>query len=430
MPFQSSARGKYGPQGMKAMKGPLAPTWTTSGTLTQAQPSTAYSYQLVASDDSGDAPVYTLNTGSIPSGLSISSSGLLSGTPTQSGTFTFTVNATDTNGRSTASSTLTLVSVNPVAPAGTGQIFTAADQQTNYTFAQAGTYYVYCVGAGGQTGGGNGGGSGGVTASKLTVTAGTVFGVGVGSVGGGYEMRGGSGSNHAGGGGSYVKLVSGSCTNASAANSGYLLVAGGGGGGATHGFGANYGGNGNGQGGAEYSDYNPDSGYGGYSGWNGGAGGSSAHGGGNGGSANNANQHYGANWQTSSGNYGGAGGGGYGGGASGMSGTGGTGNAGGYGDGWAQDGGFNSYRRGGGGGGSHPSSCGGTGGGGGGLVQGDTSDGRFEYGSYRVTPFRTTSPYRRQLNEVMASLGRSDLTIGSYGNTNTQGAVWIVASGS
>lgn len=114
-----------------------------------------------------------------------------------------------------------------------------------------------------------------------------------------------------------------------------------------------------------------------------------------------------------------------------MSGTGGTGNAGGYGEGWAQDGSWLSYRRGGGGGGSHPSSCGGTGGGGGGLLLGDLTNSNFAYASYRVTPNRTTSPsgYSRGLNTVMASLGRPDLTIGSYGNTATQGAVWIVSDG-
>lgn len=113
MPFKGSSRGAYGPQGQKAMRGPLAPVWVTSGTLPQATPGTAYSYQLSATDDSGVAPIYTLASGSLPTGLSISSSGLISGTPSNSGTFNFTVRATDENTRFTDSSSLTLVSINP-----------------------------------------------------------------------------------------------------------------------------------------------------------------------------------------------------------------------------------------------------------------------------------------------------------------------------
>ena len=109
MPFKSSGRGAYGPQGQKVIKGPLAPVWVTSGTLTGAGTG-AYSYQLVATDDSGDAPTYSLATGSLNPGLSLSSTGLISGTATgTTNTATFTVRATDVNGRFTDSETLTLV---------------------------------------------------------------------------------------------------------------------------------------------------------------------------------------------------------------------------------------------------------------------------------------------------------------------------------
>jgi hypothetical protein len=109
MPFISSARGAYGPQGQKVIKGPLAPVWTTSGTLTGATTS-AYSYQLVATDDSGDAPTYALVSGALPTGMTLSSSGLISGTATgTSATYNFVVSATDVNGRATNSGTLTIV---------------------------------------------------------------------------------------------------------------------------------------------------------------------------------------------------------------------------------------------------------------------------------------------------------------------------------
>ena len=109
MPFKSSARGAYGPQGQKVIKGPLAPVWVTSGTLTGAT-TAPYSFQLSATDDSGDAPTYSLASGSLNPGLTLSSTGLISGTATgTTNTATFTVRATDVNGRFTDSGTLTLV---------------------------------------------------------------------------------------------------------------------------------------------------------------------------------------------------------------------------------------------------------------------------------------------------------------------------------
>ena len=107
MPFKASARGSYGPQGQRVIKGPLAPVWVTTS-LPGVSQNQAYSQQLNATDDSGDAPTYTLNSGSLPTGLSLSSSGLISGTASAAGTFTFTVNATDVNGRFTTSGSLSI----------------------------------------------------------------------------------------------------------------------------------------------------------------------------------------------------------------------------------------------------------------------------------------------------------------------------------
>jgi hypothetical protein len=56
--------------------------------------STAYSQVFSASGGSGTY-TYAITNGALPSGLSLSSSGTLSGTPTANGTFTFTVTATD-----------------------------------------------------------------------------------------------------------------------------------------------------------------------------------------------------------------------------------------------------------------------------------------------------------------------------------------------
>ena len=115
MPFKSSARGAYGPQGQKVIKGPLSPVWVTgTGSLGSANLGSSVSIQLSATDDSGDAPTYTIASGSLPTGLSLSSSGLISGTLGGSaGTATFTVNATDVNGRATTSGSFTFTSIQP-----------------------------------------------------------------------------------------------------------------------------------------------------------------------------------------------------------------------------------------------------------------------------------------------------------------------------
>jgi hypothetical protein len=64
----------------------------------------AYSFQFEAT---GDVPItWTVSVGSVPAGLSLSSSGLLSGTPTGTGTTNFTVQATNTQGNDTLACSL------------------------------------------------------------------------------------------------------------------------------------------------------------------------------------------------------------------------------------------------------------------------------------------------------------------------------------
>lgn len=68
-------------------------TTTTLGSISQGVP---FSRQLQAS---GSAPVtFAVTTGLLPAGLTLSSSGLLSGTPTGSGAYSFTITATNGNG--------------------------------------------------------------------------------------------------------------------------------------------------------------------------------------------------------------------------------------------------------------------------------------------------------------------------------------------
>jgi uncharacterized protein (TIGR03437 family) len=85
------------------------PTVTLSpNTLPGGQVGAAYTQTLTATG--GGAPSFALSTGALPPGLTLNTAtGALSGTPTQAGTFTFTIRATDSSGCSgTREYTLTI----------------------------------------------------------------------------------------------------------------------------------------------------------------------------------------------------------------------------------------------------------------------------------------------------------------------------------
>ncbi|MFZ3138073.1 MAG: putative Ig domain-containing protein [Thermodesulfovibrionales bacterium] len=86
----------------------ISPSTLTSGTVGQG-----YTYQIATSG--GQAPItFSLVSGALPSGLSMSASGLISGTPSPAGTSTFTVRATDScaGGAQTSDKSMT-ITVNP-----------------------------------------------------------------------------------------------------------------------------------------------------------------------------------------------------------------------------------------------------------------------------------------------------------------------------
>jgi len=76
---------------------------TNTGTV-----NTAFSKTFTAGNTIGTV-TFSLNSGTLPAGLTLSAAGVLSGTPTQTGSFPITVKATDANGCSGIGSTYTLI---------------------------------------------------------------------------------------------------------------------------------------------------------------------------------------------------------------------------------------------------------------------------------------------------------------------------------
>ncbi|HET7306683.1 MAG TPA: putative Ig domain-containing protein [Gammaproteobacteria bacterium] len=111
----TDSNGDTGVQNYKLTVDPPTITIAPSG-LPPANYGTAYSQKLTASG--GTAPYsFSISAGALPAGLSLSSTGDISGTPTAAGTFNFTVQAADSSpgGPYTGSQNYTLT-VNPPPP--------------------------------------------------------------------------------------------------------------------------------------------------------------------------------------------------------------------------------------------------------------------------------------------------------------------------
>ncbi|GAB3997854.1 hypothetical protein GCM10028807_43980 [Spirosoma daeguense] len=145
----------------------------TNPSTTNATQGTAFSQNFTASG--GATPrSFTLASGTLPTGLTLTTTGALSGTPTQNGPFPIMVRATDANGCSGVSATynlmvnssLTITNLSParnVRSASLGSnIAVTFDQPLNPGAATLGALRVFSHQRGGQL---NNGAGGGITAS-------------------------------------------------------------------------------------------------------------------------------------------------------------------------------------------------------------------------------------------------------------------------
>lgn len=107
-------------QTLLAMFAPSTPTIVV--TLTTPNGFTGVAYTGSATATGGTAPyTYAVTSGSLPPGLSLSSAGVISGTPTAAGTFTFTVTATDAGAfTGSASGSITINDISPNIPTSSG----------------------------------------------------------------------------------------------------------------------------------------------------------------------------------------------------------------------------------------------------------------------------------------------------------------------
>jgi hypothetical protein len=90
-----------------------SPVWTTSSVLPIFTRNVAYSTTVAATDDDSGAITYSLASGSLPTGLSLSSAGVISGTPTSSTNASFTIRATVTASGTTADRAFTMANNGP-----------------------------------------------------------------------------------------------------------------------------------------------------------------------------------------------------------------------------------------------------------------------------------------------------------------------------
>ena len=180
-----------------------SPSWiTASGNLGTFAAGATVSVQLSTSDPESNTMSYSVSSGSLPTGLSLSSSGLISGTNSAiAATYSFTVSATDGLNTSVPRS-FNIISTGPVVSGGT---LTSDSTYYYRTFSANGDFIVSGTsltadilayaggGAGGEQHGGGGGGAGGYIYSPSQALSTATYPVIVGS--GGAQATRNNGTN-------------------------------------------------------------------------------------------------------------------------------------------------------------------------------------------------------------------------------------------
>lgn len=234
-------------------------SWSTNAILPPFAPGQPFSTTLVASDPDASTLTYSVESGTLPSGLSLNSAtGEISGTSNDTATVQVTIRATDAGGNFTDRQFT--VAPNVSITGGTtvtgvdGYDYTTFTASTTMNVVRGGPVEVVTIAGGGGGGGNNnygGGGAGGFLISSTTLDAGS-YAIGIGSggsggngtdttigslttltaVGGGYGNRqnGGSGGGGMDAGGSGVSGQGNGGGNANAVRAVGYNAAGGGGG--------------------------------------------------------------------------------------------------------------------------------------------------------------------------------------------------------
>jgi arabinan endo-1,5-alpha-L-arabinosidase len=128
------------------------PLAVTTSSLAGGTVSVSYSATLAATGGTGTGYAWSAPTGGVPAGLTLASTGLLSGTPATPGSFTFTTEVTDSSGASaTANLTLVLAGSGPLTTYEfTGDTSPVHDPSI---IRQGSTYYVFTTDASSSQGG-------------------------------------------------------------------------------------------------------------------------------------------------------------------------------------------------------------------------------------------------------------------------------------
>jgi len=118
---------------------PAAPIFTASSPVSDTVVGAAYAYTFTASGN--PAPSFSVASGAVPPGLILGPDGTLTGTSSQAGSFTFTVQASNSQGSATTAALTISVKPRPQAP-----VFTASSPPAAAT---VGTPYSYTFAASG-----------------------------------------------------------------------------------------------------------------------------------------------------------------------------------------------------------------------------------------------------------------------------------------